>query len=198
MDPSRVLSFWFGDLDAHGCASPEVQERWWKKDPAFDAEIRERFSELYREVMAGEHEDWLAEPKSWLAYVIVLDQLGRNMHRDTAGMYAGDERALRAVEEGLEAGHDAELGLHERCFAYMPLMHAEDREAQRRCVKLFEALRDDAPVAKREGFAKNVEFAERHAEIVERFGRFPHRNEVLGRETTEEEARFLEQPGSSF
>ncbi len=171
-----VLAFWFAD-----------PARWWKKDPAFDAEIRDRFLSLHEAIVRGEREDWLASPRGTLAYVVVLDQFSRNMFRGTARMFAGDPRALAAARRAVDRGDDARLTDAEQGFLFMPFMHSEDMADQDRSVALF---------AKRP--EKDRRYAEMHRDIVRRFGRFPHRNELLGRESTPEEQDFLKQPGSAF
>jgi uncharacterized protein (DUF924 family) len=176
--PDDVLGFWFG----------QPPERWFRKDPVFDQEIRARFTALHGELGLGEHDDWLATPRGRLAAIIVLDQFSRNMFRDTPGMFDSDARALAIALEGLARGDDRALGDAERQFFYMPLMHAEDLACQDRCVELFAAA----------GNANALRFAELHRDIVRRFGRFPHRNALLGRSSTPEEVEFLTQPGSSF
>ncbi len=194
----EVLSFWFGELDDQGRADPEKVSRWFKKDPDFDAEIVERFSDLHSRIAAGERESWLDTPRGLLAYVIVLDQFSRNMFRGTPKMYATDEQGLQAALKGIERGDDTSHPFAYRVFLYMPLMHSEELAMQQRCVELFEDFRDASEGAKRESLENNHDYAVQHLRIVERFGRFPHRNEILGRESTPEEVEFLKQPGSSF
>lgn len=196
-DFEDVLSFWLGELDEAGCADEETSARWWKKSDAFDAEIRERFAAAREALCEGECDDWLATPRGRVAYVIVLDQLSRNMFRGTEGMYAEDERARRAALEGIDAGCDSELGYHERYFLYMPMMHAEDLPSQERGVELFESMKDAFP-DKAAAVDNVVGYAKKHRDIVARFGRFPHRNEIVARDSTEEEIEFLKGPGSSF
>jgi len=194
----QVLEFWFGELTADGRADAVHAQRWWKKDPAFDALIRERFGGLYAAVVGDAREAWLEEPRGTLAYVITIDQFSRNMFRDSPRMFEHDARALRAALGGIDHGFDRKLALDERGFLYMPLMHSEDRAQQDRCVALFEAFRDELEGEARARVAGSVDYAKRHREIVARFGRFPHRNQVLGRTVTAEEMEFLTQPGSSF
>ena len=191
MEWDRVLSFWFGALDEHDRVDPAVEARWWRADPAFDAEITSRFLGDHQAICAGEREAWLAEPRGRLAYVIVLDQFSRNMFRGTAAMFASDGRALAAAHAGVERGDDQQLPGAMRAFLYMPFMHSESLPDQERSVALFRALAGGADDAR-------LEFAIRHRDIVARFGRFPHRNAILGRPTTAEEAEFLTRPGSSF
>ncbi len=185
-DPEDVLAFWLGALDEQGRADEEHQKRWWTKDAAFDQEIRDRFSAAHGELMAGGHREWLDTARGRLAAIVVLDQFSRNMFRGTPASFASDPLALELAEEGIARGMDRELRADERQFFYMPLMHSEDVAAQDRCVALFAAL----PYA--------LQYAEQHRHIVKRFGRFPHRNAILGRESTPDEGEFLKQPESSF
>jgi uncharacterized protein (DUF924 family) len=193
-----VLDFWFGPLDANGRASDEKTAQWWKKSPEFDAEVRERFGALHEAIAKGQHEGWRETARGTLAYIIVLDQFSRNMFRDTPRAFETDPRALAAAEAGVERGFDRELALAERGFFYMPYMHSEDRQAQARCVDLFTDFVATAPEAEREKLSNHVKYAKAHQDIVDRFGRFPHRNNIIGRPSTADEVAFLEQPGSSF
>lgn len=197
-DCEEVLAFWFGTLDPEGRAAKEIAARWWTKDPEFDQALRDRFGALHEEVLRGEHDDWLASARGRLAAVIVLDQLSRNMFRGSARMFAADDRALAMAEEGIARGEDRELAYAERSFLYLPLEHSEDLVRQERCVELFRTWRDEAPEALRGGIDDSLDYAIAHRDIIRRFGRFPHRNALLGRESTAEELEFLKQPGSSF
>jgi len=192
--PEDVLEFWFGSSD-----DPfERVEAWWTADPEFDEQVRRRFETDVERAAAGELEDWKERPKGTVAFVIVLDQFSRNIYRDTAEMYAHDELALETALDAVERGVDGELEPIERQFLYMPLMHAEDRAIQRRSVELFDRLRREAPDPQREAFDNAYDFAVKHREIVDRFGRFPHRNEILDRESTDEERAFLDEHGRGF
>jgi uncharacterized protein (DUF924 family) len=183
-----VLDFWFGRPEDPGYG--EFREAWFRKDPEFDREVRDRFEELYEDAAAGRLDSWREEPESCLALVILLDQFPRNMFRGDPKTYATDERALEVSRHALDNAFDRELPPFMRHFLYMPFMHSEDLEVQRRSVELFDRLAADGPDL--------TDYAVGHFEIVDRFGRFPHRNEVLGRATTPEEAEFLTQPGSSY
>jgi uncharacterized protein (DUF924 family) len=185
----EVLEFWFGreDEPAYG----EFREAWFKKDPEFDRQIRDRFEALYEEAATGGLDGWKEEARSCLALVILLDQFPRNMFRGDPRSYATDRKAQVTAEYAVERALDRELPPFQRAFLYMPFMHSEDLEHQRRSVELFRALEGS-------GESGSAGYAVRHMEIIERFGRFPHRNEVLGRQTTPEEAEFLTQPDSSF
>lgn len=181
LDPraQEVLAYWFEELD---------DADWWKKDPALDAAIAARFGALHVEAAAGVLAPWQAEPRGAVALVVLLDQMPRNMFRDTPRAFATDEAAQAVTLAALDAGHEAALAHRERYVLYMPLMHAEDRALQARCLERFTAL----------GSEKALGFARRHAAIIERFGRFPHRNAVMGRASSDEEAAFLNEPGSGF
>ena len=191
-----LLSLWFGQLDTHGLADAEHRKRWFTKDPVFDDLLRERFGALHTELAHGKPAHWQQTPRGRLATILVLDQLSRNLYRDQPAMVAQDSKALRLAERALQAGDEAQLAAHERYFLYMPFMHAEELGAQERCVELFEHARQQSngPVAQ----AFDPQWAVRHRDIIKRFGRFPHRNEMLGRSSTAEEAAFLSEPGSSF
>jgi uncharacterized protein (DUF924 family) len=198
VDQHEVLRFWLGELDAQGRATRAQSSLWWRKDAAFDARVSERFFSLHEALMRGEHRDWLQTPRGSLATIVVLDQFSRNIFRDSPRMFASDPLALRIALTGIERGQDRELALDERFFFYMPLMHCEVLVVQERCVSLFGALARDAPEPLQPQLKESVVYAERHRDIVRRFGRFPHRNLLLGRTSTAEEIEFLTQPGSSF
>jgi len=202
---STILRFWFGEtFDQEGGASdPAAAGIWFKKDAAFDDSIREAFSADME--LAGRRElgAWATEApheaKGALALVVLCDQFPRNVFRDSAEAFAQDSRALGVTQSGRAKGLDRALSLLERYVFLMPLMHAEDRDVQRESVAAFTALAAAArgtPIEKLAAAA--VDYAERHAKIVERFGRYPHRNAILGRPSTEEETAFLKEPGSSF
>ncbi len=189
-----VLDFWFGPPDdpAHG----EPRRAWFEKNPAFDAEIAARFGALIERALAGGLAHWRTDPLQplpALAQVIVLDQFTRNVFRGSARAFAGDALALASAQALVASGADRQLRGVQRQFAYLPFEHAEDRALQRTAVQLFEQLGRDEPA-----LAGLAEWARRHREIVERFGRFPHRNAALGRPSTSEELAFLQTPGSSF
>jgi uncharacterized protein (DUF924 family) len=188
MDPraSDVLDFWFGTSDT-------ARDEWFRKDPAFDARIRERFGPLVEQALAGALTDWNRAPDGALAQVLLLDQFTRNIHRGSALAFAGDRPALALAQSMVGRGDDAALPPLRRVFVYLPFEHAEDAAAQRESLRLFAALAAAHPAL--EPFN---DYARRHAEVIERFGRFPHRNAVLGRASTAEELAYLSQPGSGF
>lgn len=193
-----VLSEWFGDLGDDSVPAPEKRKRWFNGGAAFDSLLRERFGETLEAARRGELEHWAKSPRGALALAIVLDQFSRNIYRNQATMYAADELAQRVALEAIERGDDRQLLPMQRLFLYMPLMHAEDREHQTRCVSLFEDLCQEGEGPESKLLESNLDYARRHSDIVQRFGRFPHRNRVLGRETSPEEEEFLKRPGSSF
>lgn len=175
----EIVAFWFETLKP---------EDWYRKNPAIDAAIRERFGATYEALKTGVPPDWLAEPKGMLAAIIVLDQFPRNMFRDDARAFATDQAALALAKRAISEGTDMRLAPEQRAFIYLPFQHAETRDDQARSIELFTAL----------GNPNNLDFALRHQAIIARFGRFPHRNSVLGRASTAEELAFLQEPGSSF
>jgi uncharacterized protein (DUF924 family) len=184
----EVLDFWFGREAEPGYG--EFREAWFRKDPEFDRQVRDRFEALYEAAAAGDLDDWKEEARSCLALVILLDQFPRNMFRGDPKSYTTDRKAQQTAEDAVDHAFDRELPAFQRMFLYMPLMHSEDLEHQRRSVELFRGLGGEGD--------PSYHYAVRHKEIIERFGRFPHRNEILGRRTTPEEAEFLTQPDSSF
>ena len=174
-----VLQFWFHEI------SP-VQ--WWKVDAEVDRLIVERFSELHGRATRSELFEWRAEPRGRLAEIIVLDQFSRNMHRGDALAYANDTLALALAQEAVATKADLALPPEERVFLYLPYMHSESRVVHVVAERLF---KERAPES-------NYDFELRHKAIIDRFGRYPHRNAMLGRQSTAEELAFLTQPGSSF
>lgn len=185
-DPHAVLDFWFGS----GGAPREV---WFRHDPDFDAQIGQRFGAWVDQALTGGLDGWRQQPQSALAYIVLLDQFTRNLHRGSARAFAGDALALAAARELVARGDDRRLTPLQRWFAYLPFEHAEDRQAQRESLQLFEALAAEHPA-----LADALTWALKHQVVIERFGRYPHRNEVLGRPSTPEEVAFLQQPGSRF
>ena len=188
--PQEVLDFWFGREGEEDYG--EFREAWFNRDPEFDREIRDRFEPVYEEAAAGRLDHWKSEARSCLALIVVLDQFPRNMYRGDARMYAADEKAREAARHAVEHAYDRELSPYGRLFMYLPFEHSEELDDQRLSVELFRGLATEMRSENLLGYAV------RHLEIVERFGRFPHRNEILGRRTTPEETKFLSGPDSSF
>lgn len=178
-EPDDIVRFWFETL------SPKD---WYGAPESVDAEITRRFGKTYEMLKDGVPPAWRATPKGMLAGILVLDQFPRNMFRGTPQAFETDTRALILAKRAVADGLDMSLPPRQRCFVYLPFQHSEDLADQERSVGLFMAL----------GNPTNLDFAYRHEEVIARFGRFPHRNAILGRDSTEEEKTFLEQPGSSF
>lgn len=179
-EPQDVLDFWF---------APETVALHWKKDPAFDDRIRERFGAAHAEAAAGRLDQWRVTADGALALLILLDQFSRNLFRDSPKAYACDAEARQIAFDALARGLDLQVAEERRHFFYLPLEHSEDAAHQDRCVELMR---------NRTGNPTFVDFAKAHQRIVARFGRFPHRNAVLGRISSAEELAFLQEPGSAF
>jgi uncharacterized protein (DUF924 family) len=176
-DPGDVVSFWLA----------QDKKAWFSANPTFDAEVWHRFADLLDQAKSGNIDHWAESPKGALALVILLDQMSRNIYRDRPEMYAADGKALAIAESAIAQGFDEALAANERAWLYMPFMHSEDLEDQEKSIALFS----------RSGLSENLPFAIHHADIIRRFGRFPHRNAILGRHTTPEEAAFLAGGGFS-
>ena len=192
MQAQDVLDFWFG---APGSASDGERRRaWFVKDAAFDSDIRIRFGAVIEQALSGGLKEWDEKgPQGVLARILVLDQFTRNAYRNTPQSFAGDALALAAARSLVERRADRELPPVQRAFGYMPFEHAEDASMQERAVELFTRLAAEHP-----GFDDMLDYAHRHRGVIARFGRFPHRNAILGRVSTPDEAEFLRQPGSRF
>jgi uncharacterized protein (DUF924 family) len=186
-----VLAYWFGHPDDPCFGKPRVA--WFNKDAAADAEIRSRFRALHQWAHGGLLNAWDEQAESALALTLVLDQFSRQIYRGQSKAFASDGKALALAEEALAAGFDQVLAPIQRAFFYFPFEHAESASAQARAVVLFEALAAEAPE-----LANFADYARRHRDVIARFGRFPHRNALLGRANTPEEAEYLAQPGSGF
>ena len=176
---SEIVHFWFSEID---------RALWFRKDAGFDRLLDERFGALHAQASLGELSAWRDTPHGRLAEIIVLDQFSRNLFRDSPKAFAQDGMALVLAQEAVRAGADAALNAQERVFLYMPYMHSESATAHKTAVELFT----------RNGIPENLDFELKHKAIIDRFGRYPHRNAVLGRTSTPEEIAFLQEPGSSF
>lgn len=190
---NAVLNFWFGEPGVTGSEYGQQRQVWFRKDPAFDEMIRTRFLDDYEQAVAGQLNAWHAQPRSCLALIVLLDQFPRNLFRGDPRSFATDAQALAAARHAVQQGFDQQLLAVERIFVYLPFEHSEDLADQHTSVSLVQALIEQNPELE-----SILDYAIRHREVIERFGRFPHRNEVLGRETTPEEADFLKLPGSRF
>ncbi|OWG37760.1 hypothetical protein CAQ69_14085 [Stutzerimonas stutzeri] len=193
-----LLHWWFGQGTSATEIAAEKQRLWFGYRPQQDAEARERFGALVEQALNGDLQDWAEQPEGWLALVLLLDQLPRMIHRDTPRAFAGDERAQQLVRDGLAHGGDMLLSPIQRVFIYLVLEHAENLAVQDLAVAHFTALRDIAAEHEQALFRDFLDYAERHRDVISRFGRFPHRNAILGRDSSDAEQSFLQQPGSSF
>jgi uncharacterized protein (DUF924 family) len=194
---TEILRFWFGELQAPEDLDRSKMKMWWMGGEAIDAEISERFGAKVEEALAGKLGGWTDSPRGSLALVILLDQFTRNLGRGTPRAFAGDLAALDVCRAAIERGQDRRLRLIERAFLYMPMMHAEDRDVARRSIETFEALSKEVEALGGD-YPDFRSHAVQHGEIVLRFGRFPHRNEVLGRTPSPDESEFLASGGPSF
>ena len=181
----EILSFWFGAPDDADYGKP--QAKWFEKNDNFDAEIKQRFEQVMIDAAAGKLDDMAESPEGAVALLIMLDQFPRNVYRGSAEAFASDEHARTVATRVLERGFDQQVAPVMRSFMYLPFEHSEDLADQERSLELFTKLG-----------GSGIEWAEKHHVIIERFGRFPHRNEVLGRASTPEETELLTQPNSSF
>lgn len=191
LEAQNVLDYWLGDALTLGWPSIDRHAHWFRGGAAVDAEIQSRFGTLIRQALDGALLDWERSPLGRLALVILLDQFTRNAFRGRAAAFAGDARAQRLVCEALAADEDDALPLAGRIFLYMPLEHAEDLALQKESLRRFSVLAVEAPTVLAETFVELLDFAHQHHRIIVQFGRFPHRNAALGRESTYEETVFL-------
>ena len=187
---NEILDFWFGKPDEADYG--KSRKVWFIKNPKFDEEVRSCFLNDYQQAAAGQLDDWKASPHGCLALIILLDQFPRHMFRGQPEAFATDPQALAYAKYAIEQGFDKQLLPIQRWFIYMPFEHSENLADQHECVELFSALQEYPECD------SGIDYAIRHLKVIERFGRFPHRNRILSRETTPEEAEFLKQPGSSF
>ncbi|MCD8488067.1 MAG: DUF924 domain-containing protein [Desertifilum sp.] len=184
----EILNFWFGSPDSPEYGKP--RKVWFQKDSEFDSAIRSQFLADYEQ--AAKSDRLPDSPLEALALIITLDQFPRNIFRGTPQAFATDSQALQVAKYAINQEFDKDLLAVQRVFLYLPLEHSENLADQHQSVELFRQIQDDP------NSADTLSYAIRHLEVIERFGRFPHRNAILGRETTPEEAEFLQQPGSSF
>ena len=175
----EILDFWFKEIE---------ESSWWIKDEAFDLEISKRFGHLHTQANRNELFSWRNTAQSSLAEIIILDQFSRNIYRDKPQSFYSDPLALALAQQAIEKGFDKQLPVKQRNFLYLPYMHSESLKIHEEAVQLYAQTAD----------AKTIEFENKHKIIIERFGRYPHRNKILGRQSTLEEVEFLKHPGSGF
>ncbi|MBT9566658.1 MAG: DUF924 domain-containing protein [Thiobacillus sp.] len=196
--PENVLAFWFGPPGRAAEVAERKSKLWFGKSPENDLAVIDRFSTTLLAATAGQLDHWTSTPRGRLALVIVLDQFPHHIHRDQPQAFATDPPALAQSLAALAAGEDRKLAPIERVFLYLPLEHAESIAMQERSVLLYEQLAHEAAADERPLFDGFLDYARRHRDVVARFGRFPHRNAILGRPSTPDELEFLKQPGSRF
>lgn len=177
--PETIIDYWFAD---------GMPPRWFKKDDAFDAELRERFADAYETAASGGYDSWRESAEGTIALVLLLDQIPRNIFRDTPKAFEADAKARELTQRALTYQLDQNLSILQRMFLYMPLMHSESLEEQEQGVQLFTDL----------GREENIRYAIAHRDVIAKYGRFPHRNAILGRTNTPEEEAYLAQPGTGF
>jgi uncharacterized protein (DUF924 family) len=187
-----IHDYWFGELDEAGLAAPDRHALWFTASEQTDQVCRARFGDLVEEALAGELDTWAEHDPGLIALVLLLDQFSRNIFRGTPRAFAGDERALALAQHAIETGHYQRFPAIHQVFLYMPLEHAEDLDVQEECVTLFGALAEVTGSPEVANFAR---YANAHRDVITRFGRFPHRNAILGRESRAEELAYLEQHG---
>lgn len=176
---NKIIDFWFTELEP---------KQWWQKDDRLDAQIKTRFGKLHHQASVNELFDWRESATGSLAEIIVLDQFSRNIYREKPAAFACDTLALALAQTAIAKGFDKKLTDEQRVFLYMPFMHSESKLIHKEAVQLFKAL----------GIQNNLDFEYQHKAIIDRFNRYPHRNKILGRESTKEELEFLKQPNSGF
>ena len=193
-----ICRFWFGDETDDTVTAHQHGKLWWGKNPTIDNEIKQRFETFTLAAGRGELEHWTTTVKGLLALILLTDQFPRNMYRETPHAFAFDAQARGYCRLGLHNGFAAQMRPIERVFLHMPLVHSEVLADQQQAVELSRALVTEVPAAQKASFEGTLDFAIRHHDIIARFGRFPHRNHILQRQSTVEELAFLQQPGASF
>ena len=198
--PDQILSLWFGSARPDNALALQHKAQWFTKSPAFDDVLRQRFGVALEAALGGSLSHWTTQgPWQRLALVVLLDQFTRNIYRNTPKSFAGDPLALALTLEAQDSGDDLKLPEVARVFLYLPLEHAEDLAMQQRSVECYQSLVQMAPdEATREYLQGTLDYAHKHQDVIERFGRFPHRNAILGRTSTAQENDYLAQPGSGF
>ncbi|GJM17278.1 MAG: hypothetical protein DHS20C13_26050 [Thermodesulfobacteriota bacterium] len=196
----RILDFWFGSLIENEIPSEEYQRKWWIKNHENDMQIKNQFGDSFELANKGGLNHWKANSDGTLALIILLDQFSRNIFRDTAEAFSQDQEAINICINGIKKGFDNERHPIQRIFYYMPLMHSEDMGMQEKSIECFSNLAKQftTPETISKMVSGSSDYALKHYVIIKRFKRYPHRNKILGRESTQEEIEFLSQPGSSF
>lgn len=194
----EVLAFWLGAYPFDDDAMRGVSQRWFEKNPSFDTLLKARFGATLDAARKGQLDAWADAAEGALALIIVLDQFSRNIYRGDARSFAADDQALALAQQALENGHDALVPPLARQFFYLPLQHAEDAQVQQQAVARVGTLLEDCAPQDEAYFKRSLDFARRHRDLIGRYGRFPHRNRVLGRPSTADEMALLATPGSGF
>lgn len=189
----EILTFWFGNSLDPDHSYKKRKKLWFGKSESFDQTIQQTFERTYEQAKAGHYKAWQATPEGCLSLILLLDQFPRNIFRGHPDAFATDQKALKITQKAIAQGFDQELLPVQRMFIYLPLEHSENRDHQQQAVTLFQALADE-----HQELNDTYIYALKHQSVIERFGRFPHRNEILDRPSTDEEIEFLQQPGSSF
>ncbi|WP_223530781.1 DUF924 family protein [Pseudomonas sp. GL-R-19] len=193
-----LLDWWFGSSESAREVAAQKRKLWFGKRDSQDLEARERFGDWTEQALAGGLTEWMQHPEGWLALVLLLDQIPRMIFRDIPKAFAGDLRAQKLVAQGIAADYDRQLQPIQRVFIYLVFEHSEDLAVQNEGVSRYIELVAQQPEIDRALFSDYLDYAERHQKVIAQFGRFPHRNAVLGRESTAEELAFLSKPGSRF
>ena len=193
-----VLTYWFGTEQSNTAIAEDRKKIWWGKDDQVDQEIAGQFRELTESVASGDLDHWRDSSKGLLASIICTDQFSRNMYRGSPRSFSYDTVALQLAHQAVGTAMDTALSAIERVFMYLPFEHSEDLENQQKSLELFNLLYENCDHSEKEVFSGYLDYAQRHYDVIKQFGRFPHRNEILGRKSTELENEFLAQPGSSF
>ncbi|MEO7917107.1 MAG: DUF924 family protein [Dokdonella sp.] len=193
-----ILNFWLGDDFPSAAAVKRGGQRWFVKDAAVDTQIREKYGSDVEAALRGDFDNAIENHRDWLALLILLDQFPRNLFRDSPRAFSGDARALTLALAGIERGDDQRVHPLARLFCYLPLEHSEDLAMQERSIVLFRALQERTSTETTAPFDDWLDYAIRHHDVIAKFGRFPHRNAVLGRESTAAERDYLAEPGSGF
>jgi uncharacterized protein (DUF924 family) len=193
-----LLDWWFGPGETVAEVAASQQGLWFGKQDSQDDYAREHFAPLVRQALAGELDAWTETAEGWLALILLLDQLPRMIYRDSPFAYSGDAGAQQLVARGLAAGWEQALAPLEQTFVYLVLEHHEDLASQNLAIELFGGLLEQVGEEERAYVANTFDYAERHQRVIARFGRFPHRNQALGRDSTAEEISYLKEPGSGF